>query len=382
MTEPKEQRRAAPWLNAQVKPGASIPKDVTPRGGPFDMPAIPRIDEQPVLGRTMADNAKIQQARAMNTPQMPPLQMPASPQPSIVQQEGGTQQHQGPQILPNDLLPDEAKADPAFMTGFGSVLAMYQPNLALKYGVMRGGQKIPGQALMPGVANQSNVTRTHQDSVKDFQQLMASDPYAPKKEGEEGKGPPKKELSPEEATKKEEEENKAVESVIKSMDDYDFDSFRRQLERDNLNNPEQKAIIEARLQPLDMNQLIMHDRVEQLVPIIPGKFEVMFVSSTAEEDLEIKRLMTIENKKTDVSDNYLLQKYAIMMATIGTQKIQGNPLPPHTDAEGNFDEKRFAEKLRWMLRRPLHMLASIGCNHAWFELRVRGMFEAKKLGNG
>ena len=46
------------------------------------------------------------------------------------------------------------------------------------------------------------------------------------------------------------------------------------------------------------------------------------------------------------------------------------------DSKGEFDEKRFWEKFDWMLKRNIHMLASLGIHYAWFEQRVRKLFVA------
>ena len=42
----------------------------------------------------------------------------------------------------------------------------------------------------------------------------------------------------------------------------------------------------------------------------------------------------------------------------------------------------FLKKFNMVLRLPLHMLASIGVNTLWFDVRVRKLFVAEKLGNG
>jgi hypothetical protein len=38
--------------------------------------------------------------------------------------------------------------------------------------------------------------------------------------------------------------------------------------------------------------------------------------------------------------------------------------------------------LDWVTKRPLHLIASIGTNHSWFELRVRKLFVAERVKNG
>jgi hypothetical protein len=67
-------------------------------------------------------------------------------------------------------------------------------------------------------------------------------------------------------------------------------------------------------------------------------------------------------------------------------KVNDKPLPEYKNADGRFDDKLFLDKATRVLRFPLHMLASMGTQHIWFEQRVRKLFRAiqsgEALGNG
>jgi hypothetical protein len=185
-------------------------------------------------------------------------------------------------------------------------------------------------------------------------------------------------LSPEEELAR----KKKVQEAVQAMDDFDFDALRREMQRDILNNPEQRKIIEERLQALSLDELIMRDRVTQRVPIVPGKFEVTFQSMTGEEDLALKRLLMKESKSVEVTDQYLLDKFAFMSLTVGCSAINSNPAPSHLDQKGDFNDEAFWIKFLWMIKRGVHVLAAIGNNHTWFEMRVRKLLVAERVGNG
>jgi hypothetical protein len=281
-----------------------------------------------------------------------------------------------------DMLPPEAKDDPAFIDGHGSMLAVNQPQLAAKYGVIRGGQRVPPQQMH---ADPNAARRPVTETVKDLETLhRAYNKAAPA-------NPAVKESSPSvavsappaaDAEPKKSGTVKDVKKALSEMDDFDFSQIRRQMSKDIINNPDQQAAIEARLAPLSIDDLIIRDFVEQRVPIIPGRFEVTYRSMSGEVDLALKQLLMEESGKTNVSDQYVLDKFAFMTLTAGTAAINGNPTPRHTDADGNFSPEAFWVKFNWMVRRPLHMLASISTNHIWFEMRVRKLFVAETVKNG
>ena len=175
-------------------------------------------------------------------------------------------------------------------------------------------------------------------------------------------------------------QEEAVE-FAKKMDDFDFNAFRERMMKDILNNEEQREIIEKRCPALSLEELITKGFVTQRVPIIPEKFEPTFRSTSAEDDLAIKRLIMEENKKIEVSDRYLLDKFSIMGVVLGVVAINGNPLPEYTDKSG-FNDELFWKKFNFLTRYPLHMLGSLGVNFYWFDVRVRKLFVAEKLGNG
>lgn len=341
-------------------------------GGPS--PPIPRLDQDPdPRGLPMSAQAR---------------------QPSIVQPQnmpGAVPMPAGnfAGLTSNDMLPPEARQDPEYMPGMGSDLAVNSPRLAYKYGVIRKGQKIPPQMLQQpaqpqmhgGVGAIRPGGKTTQRDVEGLEELAklqkkvddhVSEDAKAEKESKEGLGGSAARLADE-----------PKESVTpKMVDDLDFDTFRQLITKDILNNPEQKEIIEGRVQPMDITDLIVDGYVRQIVPIIPGKFEPEYQSITGEDQIGIKRMIMMEAKSLDVPEGYLMDKNSIMSIAAGLYAVNRRVLPTHRDKEGHFDEKLFIEKFNLIVRYPMHMLASLGLNFFWFDARVRKMFMAERLGNG
>lgn len=170
-----------------------------------------------------------------------------------------------------------------------------------------------------------------------------------------------------------------VASMVEQMDDFELDAYSRMLEEDLLNNDRRRKAIEARLKPMDLVDLITEGEVQQKVPIVPGKFEVTYRSVSSGEDLEIKRMLYNIRKEVP---RYQVDAYSIMSLTLAVYAINGHPLPSQTDESGNFSESRFMKKFELVKKYPLQMVADLGVNYIWFDVRVKKLFTVEALGNG
>lgn len=340
-------------------------KDNTPVAG-GRAPSIPRLDGAPVQGSgfTMEQHAQAERGgRAAVT--------------------------QGPQLAAIDLLPDAAKADPEFRPGQGSMLAMNQPHLAAKYGVIRNGKPIAPQQLVPPPPPGTPLLRP--ETQRGLEQLAAfakaqTNPLpveqAPASEGATAAariGNIPGDVSEQPLS---DEDRKAIKESVSQMDEFQFDSWRQAMMKDLINNEEQKKIVEERMKPLDVEDLILNMEIIQRVPIIPNKFEPSFKTTSGETDLAIKRLIMEDTRSLEVSDRYYLDKFALMALCAALHAINNKPFPTYQDSNGNFDDTAFRKKLDSVLRLPLHMLASLGVHAFWFDQRVRSLFKAESLGNG
>lgn len=370
---------------------ANADRYLVPVGG-GQGPPIPPLTAQAESGLSMADQARL----LRGTP--PPTALGGNggaPSGGIFQgfptapsQEeapsafpGRQPAQQGPVILQTDLLPEEARKDPEFREGQGSMYAASQPHLAMRYGVIRNKQRLmPAQlgATPKGLRPESLNDLKALQELQEKRQKAEAPAVDREIASETGQAAARYGQIP----KKTEEEKKTVEDIISRTDDFDLAALRDAQMHDTLNNEEQRKIIEARLTPIDFEDLIMTGRVSQKVPIVPKIFEPTFESTSAGEDLAVKRLVMVESRGVEVSDRYLLDKFSVMSVVLAVTRINNNPLPSHRDEDGKFNEDKFWEKYQWLAKYPTHMIASLGVHAFWFEMRVRKLFKADALGNG
>lgn len=355
---------------------SKLPKvDMPVAGG--EGPAIPRLDRPPAQeGLTMEQLAHLERG-------------PQAPADGFVEppSAGRTPELR---IMPMDVLPNAAKDDPEFREGNGAMFAANQKHLALKYGVIRNGKPIPPQQLV-GTGDRQLRPETLQD-IRKIQELQAQQNSQRMPDGSPstevsdagraaatvGNVPGDNDDKPLTDSEKQE-----LEKAITRMDEFQFDAWRQAMMKDILNNPEQKEIIEERLEPMDVGDLVTTGFLVQKVPIVPGKFEVSFMTQDGETDLALKRLIMEDTQSLgEITERYYLDRFAFMAVAAAIYAINGKPLPDHRDDKGNFDPDKFRHKFNIVLKYPIHMLASIGVNVTWFEARVRALFRAEKLGNG
>lgn len=339
-----------------------------PRGG-APTPPIPPLNMPHQPGMTMAD-----QAIAHRPPE------PQGPAPSIIQQPVAPPVTPG--LLTSDLLPESARQDPMYQEGHGSMYAVNQQHLAFKYGVLRNGQFIAPQQLStgrPGLKPQTveglkalqnfNEQRKAAESGDSAAERAAAEGPAGAAAGLAGGTQP---VTPADRT--------AAEEALQKMDDFDFNSFRELMMKDLLNNDEQRQIIEERLKPLDLGELIVNGRLTQRIIVRTG-YEPELQSMTGEEELALKRLLMEERGKIAAPDRYLLDKYQLMTVACALHAVNNKTLPSHLDEKGNFSDDKFWTKFNLVLKLPFHMLASLGLQYYWFDIRVRKLFVAERLKN-
>src|SRR3990170_2863099 len=387
---------------------SALPRYTTPIAGgpPPPIPALeqPHREGMPMAAQAMgtmgADSGRVQQAAFAQHEQRAGSIISAGGTPL-----GAQTRQPAMAILPNDVLPQEAMKDPNYHQGASSQLAMNQPHMAAKYGVIRAGQQAPPQMLVnsqpvaPAAPDdfRKNLRRSASETQADLAQLAALQQQvairgvgdvdhpltAPAREGaaaaaNTGAMAPLPTVTEEDRARLSEE----MKTALSKMDDVDFDMFRRKMAEDILKNPRQREIVEARCEPLSIDELITNNKVQQRVPVIPGRFEPTFESQTAEVEMMLKQLLTKESDSVRVTDAYLLDKYALMNTVAGVVALNGNRLPSMYDARGEFNEGMFWEKYKWMAKRPMHLLASLGIHYSWFEARVRGLFKVEEAKNG
>jgi hypothetical protein len=288
-------------------------------------------------------------------------------------------------ILPTDELPPQAKSDPAFVSGTGSMFAANQPHLAMKYGVVRRGKLVSPQQLN-GAPQKAQL---RPETIRDLQELnklneLQTRTAVPEQPGssEMGRAAGEVGISPGQGKVFSAEEREELKNTLENLDDFDFDRWRQSMQRDVLNNEKQKELIESRLKPMDIGDLITQGYLIQRVEIIPGRFWFEFKTLDAETDLALKRILMEDSRSLEVSDRYFLDKFGLMSVAAVLNRINDKPYGEITNDKGNFDDDLFRAKFSRVMKLPMPMLSCIGANAFWFDLRVRKLFVAEAVGNG
>lgn len=176
-------------------------------------------------------------------------------------------------------------------------------------------------------------------------------------------------------------EEKVEEKKVSDEDLFEMFDFDKKSEAERiLNNKKRRKEIEGRCAPMNISDLVMKEEVRQVIPIIPGQFEVTFRSMTPEESLFIKQF--IAKRDQGQSDQYLLEKFSLCQLTCSLVALNGRDLPDHRDQQGSPTEPLFEAKLKMITKKSAYVMADLGLNYMWFDIRVRKLLAGDALGNG
>jgi len=161
---------------------------------------------------------------------------------------------------------------------------------------------------------------------------------------------------------------------------FDFDAIMAS--RNPLYNPERRKVIESRLSPLKIGDLIMNREIVQLVPIIPGEFEIEFRTITQHENLWIEQLLY----EFPGSDRYVTELHSTFKLVCALVSVNGQRLPDHRTDIGSrrekVERKLFDEKMFHVGAFPVQIIADMGAQCNWFNDRVNALFTVENLKNG
>lgn len=166
---------------------------------------------------------------------------------------------------------------------------------------------------------------------------------------------------------------------------FDFNDQAANVERILDNKKRREAIEErtAKSSPMAFEDLLLNDEVRQTVSIIPNKFEPTFRSITPVESLYIKQRMSKEIVQTD---QYLGEKYNLLLLCCSLIDINGAPFPDHRkhkhDGTFDIDDSLFDDKLGALMKKSGYIIADLGINYFWFDIRVRRLLNPDDLKNG
>lgn len=297
----------------------------------------------------------------------------------------------------DDQLHPNAQRDPNYIQGIGAGLAQSQPELALQYGIVRRGVFItpmelqaqitgrPAPNSVPSVrlsdASRSGLEmlqRIHQDhnaaTAGTAQTQAAQAPTATAAE------------APTSAAGAEEDNGLQTEESDDTATDENILRLVGMTASDMLANTEQRKIVEARLRPILLEDLLLQDSVVQVVPVIPGKYELAFRSLTGMAWEAIEHWVWVQAREIKASQGYADDKLTMARAVVGLERINGVLMPSAwknpADPGDGIDLVKLGEKYNYVIRKNVHMLASISVQHQWFEQRVRALWRAQNIKNG
>jgi len=152
--------------------------------------------------------------------------------------------------------------------------------------------------------------------------------------------------------------------------------------RQKLMNDERRKIIEGRLGPLDIADMITSNELRQEVPVIPGKLSVIL--RTYSQDEYLFCLQYLYGK--DGSNFYIEELLNTCKLACSVVGVNGAVMQEHRVNVGKSDEaidhEAFEKKLHQLSRFPVQFIGDLSVQAIWFNDRVSDLFNVENLKNG
>jgi hypothetical protein len=206
-------------------------------------------------------------------------------------------------------------------------------------------------------------------------------PGAEEEASQEPQGdPPPPDLGP--ITEKETEEARNLASLLREAQarvrpfpgEDPWKRFLSDLER-------MREPLEKSLEPIDPLQLLFHESIEQVVPLIQGKLKVRFRSLTALEYNLVERWI-VTHPSLRGTPPFLIEKLnGMMLLALSIEALSEDrgPSVPSVQDQGfgltsqDFEQiygKALISRLEWLMRRPVAVVDLLRMNFIWFEQRI------------
>ena len=128
--------------------------------------------------------------------------------------------------------------------------------------------------------------------------------------------------------------------------------------------------IEDRCTDLDFADLILTGRVSQVVPILPGKFNIEFQTLLGHEDFWVQT-----NAASKANDDWSAQSWmGYARLALSTVAINGDPLPEHL-SNNAVDSVLFQKKFDALMSKGTRLLEYMLINLNWFYDREKKLWE-------
>jgi hypothetical protein len=178
-----------------------------------------------------------------------------------------------------------------------------------------------------------------------------------------------------------EELDKADGKVVKERDnDFDFDAINETQKM--LMSPDRRKLIEGRLSPLDIEDMIVKREIQQTVVVIPGKLSYTFRTFNQSESLFCLRYV-YDFPGSMIFANELLNTCKMVCSLVA---VNGAMLPDHRKGLGSdkeeVDRELFEKKKHHVAGLPVQLIGDLSVNAIWFNDRVTKLFSLDNLKNG
>lgn len=174
--------------------------------------------------------------------------------------------------------------------------------------------------------------------------------------------------------------------ALSGLDDLEFERLMGGIQRDTINNSEQREAIEKLVPDFDLGKCLATGDWSQVVPVVPGKLEVTFRLVSPYENQAMRLLLFTwidENPRREniASDIYSLMNVVASLVQIGTSRLPNHLVGGEAYHE-TFDEAIFTAKYQMVARYPNPFIHMLGIHSAWFDMRVREAMKVTHLKDG
>lgn len=204
---------------------------------------------------------------------------------------------------------------------------------------------------------------------------MARPPLTPQAQAEiqriqEAQALAQGEPSPKEKGQTKKEEAKEERQILLESDILALTAYQMSL-RDAYATDTNRIAIEARVEPIDLADLLELYEIKQRVPIIrqneKDRLVVTYRTVSHLEEVELKEVhVFLEEQKT----TYAAERIATERLAVQIVAINDRDLPGYRDSDGKIDPTLLEARSKVVSRYPMQIVSKIQINCAWFENRI------------
>ena len=175
---------------------------------------------------------------------------------------------------------------------------------------------------------------------------------------------------------------RALEDSEKELVDFPFEFGAMQDARATMLSDKRRAEIEKRLDPLQIEDMVVNKELVQTITIVPDKLAVTLRTFNQREHLFCLRYVY----KIGGSQLFVEELLNTCKLTCALFAVNGALLPEHRNNPGErneeVDEDKFEEKMFHLASFPVQLLADFSVQMIWFNDRVTKLLSLDNLKNG